>query len=176
MIIYVDKISNQSANVYSSYKIIIIANIHLLLIKNYITRMTVLLVFYSKYPRYFCEYSYTLECIDQIVHSWFLFHFSPGNVACSFSLRYFFLPRMEDIEFNRIRVYAFAEMKNGERRKEGTFLVLWQENVLILRRRQICLLLLVVEMWANNFKTRRTIRESQPLMRPRGIKILLLGV
>lgn len=160
---------------YSSYKIII-ANIHLLLIKNYITRMTVLLVFYSKYSRYFCESFYTLECIDQIVHSRFLFHLSPGNVACSFSLRYFFPSRMEDIESSRIRVYAFAEMKNGEQRKEGTFLVLWQENVLIPRRWQICLLLLVVEMWANNFKTRRAIRESQPLMRPRGIKILLLGV
>lgn len=123
MIIYVDKISNQSGNVYSSYKIII-ANIHLLLIKNYITRMTVLLVFYSKYSRYFCESFYTLECIDQIVHSRFLFHLSPGNVACSFSLRYFFPSRMEDIESSRIRVYAFAEMKNGERRKEGTFLVL----------------------------------------------------
>lgn len=93
---------------------------------------------------------------------------SSNAVTRPFSLRYIFHLEIElreeqvtgwgDIESSENRVYAFNEIKDGERKEpRETFLVPWQENVLIPRRQQILLLLLALETRANNFKTRRAV-------------------
>ena len=98
----------------------------------------------------------------------FLLRLSSNAVTRAFSLRYIFHLEIElqeeqvtgwrDIESSGNRVYAFDEIKDGEGKEpRETFLVPRQENVLILRRQQIFLLLLALGTQANNFKKRRAV-------------------